>query len=124
MKKHRGFRIVAMVFIGTAILALITLAVMFLWNWLIPAIFVGGPEITYWQALGLMVLSKILFGGFKPHHPPSFSKDRNGTWKDKFREHWNCMDEKKKEKIRNHMFSRFNDMPEDEEEASEKKEQD
>jgi len=37
---------------------------MSLWNWLIPALF-AGPVITYWQAIGLLILSKILFGGFK-----------------------------------------------------------
>ncbi len=37
--------------------------VMLLWNALIPALF-GGPIITFGQALGLLLLSKILFGGF------------------------------------------------------------
>lgn len=36
---------------------------MYLWNWLMPLIF-GLPVITFWQALGLCLLSKILFGGF------------------------------------------------------------
>jgi hypothetical protein len=33
-----------------------------LWNWLVPAIF-GWPAITFWQALGLLALCRILFGG-------------------------------------------------------------
>jgi hypothetical protein len=37
-----------------------------LWNWLLPPI-LGLPEITFWQALGLLVLSRILFGGFGSH---------------------------------------------------------
>ena len=41
--------------------------VMALWNWLVPALFAGGKEIGYVQALGLLVLSKILFGGFRGH---------------------------------------------------------
>ena len=36
--------------------------VMQLWNWLLPAIF-GWPHITFWQALGLLALCRILFGG-------------------------------------------------------------
>lgn len=36
---------------------------MLLWNWLVPEIF-NGPVITFWQALGLLLLSKLLFGGF------------------------------------------------------------
>jgi len=39
-------------------------AVMGLWNWLMPAIF-SVRTITYWQALGVMLLSWILFGGFR-----------------------------------------------------------
>jgi len=39
------------------------MAVMWLWNWLMPPI-VGWHEITFWQALGLLALCRILFGGF------------------------------------------------------------
>ena len=42
--------------------------VMLLWNWLMPEIF-GLPSITFLQAMGLLLLSKILLGGFfKGHH--------------------------------------------------------
>jgi len=37
--------------------------VMFLWNWLAPTLF-GLRLITFWQALGLLALCRILFGGF------------------------------------------------------------
>jgi hypothetical protein len=36
--------------------------VLHLWNWLLPPLF-GWPQITFWQALGLLVLCRILFGG-------------------------------------------------------------
>lgn len=39
--------------------------VMMLWNAVIPVIFAGGRIIDYWHALGLLVLSRILFGGFR-----------------------------------------------------------
>src|ERR1700677_3560734 len=57
-------------FFGKALLALVAIAVlgwivMALWNWVIPAVFVGGRVIDYWHALGLLVLSRILFGGFR-----------------------------------------------------------
>ncbi|PJJ84141.1 hypothetical protein [Mucilaginibacter auburnensis] len=42
-------------------LSLISYAVMLLWNWLIPGIF-GYSIITFWQAMGLFILSKLLFG--------------------------------------------------------------
>ena len=38
-------------------------AVMLLWNWLLPPLF-GWPRITFWQALALLALCRILFGGF------------------------------------------------------------
>ena len=34
-----------------------------LWNWLLPTLF-GLPSITFWQAIGLLALCRILFGGF------------------------------------------------------------
>lgn len=37
-----------------------------LWNWLLPSLF-GWREITFWQALGLLALCRILFGGFGGH---------------------------------------------------------
>lgn len=52
------------IFIPIAIAAFVALTgfvVMNLWNWLIPAIFHLG-FIDFWQAVGLFVLSKILFG--------------------------------------------------------------
>ena len=36
--------------------------VMSLWNWLLPALF-GWRMITFWQALGMLILCRILFGG-------------------------------------------------------------
>ena len=105
-KKHKGFKIFAMIGIGIGIVALVTFVVMLLWNWLIPSIFTNGPEITYWQALGILILSKILFGGFKHHHPP-FLVAKKEAWKQKIRERWNCMDEDRKAKIRENMFARF-----------------
>ena len=36
--------------------------VLHLWNWLLPELF-GVREITFWQALGILILCRILFGG-------------------------------------------------------------
>jgi hypothetical protein len=36
--------------------------VLHLWNWLLPPLF-GWPQLTFWQALGLLALCRILFGG-------------------------------------------------------------
>lgn len=51
-------------FIGFLIfIALGGVVVLLLWNWLVPSLF-GLREITLWEALGLIALSRILFGGF------------------------------------------------------------
>lgn len=43
-------------------IALGGVVVMVLWNWLLPPLF-GWSQITFWQALGLLALCRILFGG-------------------------------------------------------------
>ncbi len=55
--------------VGAALLFALLFAVVvrLLWNWLMPGIF-GLPAIGYLQALALVVLAKILFGGFGSHH--------------------------------------------------------
>ncbi len=56
-------RILKIILKVIVMLALVTFIVMTLWNLLIPDIF-KGPAITYFQALGLLILSKIMFMGF------------------------------------------------------------
>ena len=50
-----------------AIALLVGLVVMGLWNAILPAV-LGVKAITFVQALGILLLSKILFGGFKGGH--------------------------------------------------------
>jgi hypothetical protein len=40
--------------------------VLHLWNWLLPPLF-GWRQITFWQALGILVLCRVLFGGLGRH---------------------------------------------------------
>jgi hypothetical protein len=49
-------------FLGLVAIVIVLLGypLMLLWNWLMPIIF-GLPEITFWQAIGLNLLSTILF---------------------------------------------------------------
>ncbi|NDV47286.1 hypothetical protein D0T49_09540 [Paludibacter sp. 221] len=56
-KKALGLLIFLVVFAGVAAI------VMLLWNALIPAI-IGWSAINYWQSAGLLVLCKLLIGGF------------------------------------------------------------
>src|SRR5437868_853203 len=63
-------RRIAIAVAGSAAVVLFTFvggeAVKLLWNWLLPRLF-GWPAVTFRQALGLLVLSRILFGGVGRH---------------------------------------------------------
>ena len=59
---RRGFAL-RFLLIFPAILALLTLVVMLLWNAVLPPS-LGAGTLTYWQASGLLILCRILFGGF------------------------------------------------------------
>lgn len=63
----RGVRLALIAPVGLAAVALFGFIVMSLWNWLVPAVF-GGPAITFWQAFGLLILSRILVGGLGGGH--------------------------------------------------------
>ena len=47
--------------------------VMPLWNWLLPPL-MGWSEINFWQALGLVALCRLLFGGFHGYGRPGGRK--------------------------------------------------
>ena len=64
MKKNRKAKGLLIVLAVVAMFFLISAIVMFLWNGILPAV-IGVKTITFWQAMGILVLSKILFGGFK-----------------------------------------------------------
>ena len=56
--------------------------VMILWNWVMPSIFHLG-EITYWEAFGLTILGKLIFGGFGFRGGPGHGRNpwRGNPWK-------------------------------------------
>ena len=64
MRKKRILFIAPLAIVGVAIFIWIGgELVMHLWNWLLPELF-GWRQITFWQAIGLLALCRILFGGF------------------------------------------------------------
>ncbi len=90
----RGIKIAIFVIIGAAVFGFVVES---LWNALIPPIF-GWHTITFWQALGLLLLSKILFGGF--HRHGSGGRDR---WKQRMKDRWEKMTPEEREKFRQGM---------------------
>lgn len=60
--RKRLFIIAPLALLGFAALVVIGgEVVMRLWNWLLPSLF-GWRAITFWEALGLLILCRILFG--------------------------------------------------------------
>lgn len=63
--KHRGHRLTLLILVwGTIAIAGFGSAVWQLWNLLMPPLF-HLPAIGFWQAVGLMALSWLLFGGWR-----------------------------------------------------------
>ena len=85
---------------------------MYLWNWLIPDLF-NGPVLGYWQALGLLVLSKMIFGGFGTGHKRHHWKQKHSHWKHKWQEQCGSMTPEEKEKWKNHFMNKWNCNPTD-----------
>ena len=80
-----------------ALVLAVGLAVMLLWNQLVPELF-HGPELRYWQALGLLILSRLLVGGLRGGH---------GHWRQRrWRERWEQMSPEERERLRASLASR------------------
>ena len=89
------------------ILAFTSAVLMFLWNALIPQLF-NGPQLNYWQAAGLLLLAKILFGsigrGFGRRTHYRYPEE---MWKQKLRAKYEAMTPEEKEKFNKKCKSRF-----------------
>jgi len=79
--------------------------VMHLWNWLLPPLF-GWRLITFWQALGLLLLCRILFGGWggsgggKGHMRHRMREGMAERMGERMRERWEKMTPEEREKFR------------------------
>jgi len=79
-------KIAACVLLAITGIFVVGFVTMQLWNWLVPVLF-AGPVITIWQALGLLLLSKLLFWGFgggKGQHMDRKRAFWRAQWRDKF----------------------------------------
>jgi Ca2+/H+ antiporter, TMEM165/GDT1 family len=95
MKKSKAGKVLMIIGIAAAAIAAFGFIVMSLWNAILPAV-IGVKAISFVQALGILVLSKILFGGF----------GRGGGWgrrmefKEKMREKFAGMTPEEREKFK------------------------
>jgi hypothetical protein len=96
MKRYRFLRVLKIALIAVLAATVFSFVVMTLWNALMPAIF-AFRTISFWQALGLLILSKLLFGGFRSHGglgPP---------WRRRMLERWEQMTPEEREKFKHGM---------------------
>jgi hypothetical protein len=93
-RRHWVVKGAAFLVLAIAFVAVLSFVVMSLWNMLIPSLF-GGPTVRYLQAVGLLVLSRILFGGFRGRGGP------HGRWRQRmWQERWERMTPEERARLR------------------------
>jgi hypothetical protein len=85
----------AFVVFALALLAVLSFGVMSLWNAIIPHLF-SVPTLDFWQAAGLLILCRILFGGWRRGGWHSHGGWRARMW----RQHWESMTPEERERLR------------------------
>lgn len=109
MKSYFILRGIKMFIFFMGFVALAGLAVMYLWNWLMPEIF-GLSAITWVQSLGLLALSRILFGG-----RGGWGKGRGGhkfkrkQWRKRWMERYEQMSPEEKAQFKQRFGNRCGD---------------
>ena len=103
MKSRTIVRVVKIAAIGITAIAAAGFVVMGLWNWLAPTV-LGARTVDFWQALGILVLSKLLFGGFR-------GRGCHGVrWQRRMSDRWERMNPEEREKFRQAMSRRCGGM--------------
>jgi hypothetical protein len=87
-----------MALLAVAGIAVVGWVVMLLWNWLLPAVFAGAQPVGYWQALGILLLSRILFGGLRGSY--------RGDWRS-YSQRRESMTPEEREQLKSHFRSRW-----------------
>jgi hypothetical protein len=98
-------KILAIGLIGISLAFGFVIGTMYLWNWLVPELF-SGPVINFWQTLGLLVLSKILFSGFGKRCN-CHQRHNAGPWKNYWKAKWGNMPAEERERIKQKMKEKW-----------------
>ena len=107
MKQKRALRILKFAAFAIVAMGVFGLIVMSLWNWLMPMLF-GLREITFWQAWGVLLLSRILFGSLNGGH------HRDRRWRARLIDRWEQMSPEERAKFREglrHRWGSFEEAP-------------
>ncbi len=81
---------------------------MYLWNWLVPTLF-NGPAINLWQTFGIVLLSKILFGGFKGKGGGCCcgnNRDPRQAWKEHMKAKWDNLSTEERTSLKDKFFNK------------------
>ncbi len=94
-RRHRfhPLKILFFIFLFIGFILLLGWVVMYLWNQILPET-IGVKPLTYWKAVGLLILSKILFGGLGKGR--GWGKSRKEHWKSR----WKNMSSEERERIK------------------------
>jgi hypothetical protein len=95
----------AIVLFAIAAIGVLSWVVMSLWNLLVPSLF-HGPAVGFWQAAGLLVLSRILFGGLRGRGGPRGHWGHQSWREQMWRERWEKMTPEERRQLRA-KFGRF-----------------
>lgn len=95
-KRKRWFPFFILIIIGAFLL--LGLLVKLLWNYVIPSLF-NIAAITYWQAVALLLLCKILFGSFRRGRP-GFRSNEDRKCGPPWRRKWMQMNDEEKAKFK------------------------
>ena len=87
--KRKFYLAKALFFIMVAIAMALLLGwiVMVLWNAILPDV-AGVKPLNYWQAIGLFILSRILFGGFRFGSRRNKGRRFQEKWNEKWKKKW------------------------------------
>lgn len=103
MKQRKFLWFLKMAFLGITFILLTGWVVMSLWNWILPAT-LGAGLITFWQALGLVFLTRLLVGGFR-------GRGHRGPWRRRMHHRWKNMTDEEREAFKDRFAGRCSDIP-------------
>ena len=98
MKRFRFLRVLKFMAVGVVAVTVFGYVVMWLWNAVVPSL-TGWHALGFWPAVGLLVLCRILFGGFR-------GRGGGWHWRHRLRERFEQMSPEERERFRQTMRHR------------------
>ncbi|MBC7451216.1 MAG: hypothetical protein H7259_06975 [Cytophagales bacterium] len=105
MKRFFFAKIAKIIILAPLFILAIGYITMSLWNCLVPSLF-HGPVITLWQTFGILLLSKILFGGWKGGGRCCCQKGGHNNWREHMKEKWNNLSTEERSSLKSRFFNK------------------